>query len=809
MADQTQRLEIATVRAEVGSNIVYRFSNDAAEAAPIPTDSGDIQNLKQVVLEIQAEAADKISIATTIYPTVAAGLAATPDQSIFLVQSNDADGIYTVWKNESGTAVNTGKTALSATAIQTALDASNEAAQAAENAADVAIERTARYLAPSATPPTVRDDGLPLEIGDIWFNTVDQTEYRYTDDGWQPNDSLLAIVELRGEISEEPMAQGIPRANISGKINPDWLGGFFYDYSELRAYQGNFGRIVVTKPGLYGEFRSLGVIPGFVDTDGTYIVTETGVVYERIHDGRINVHWFNCPLDGVTLCDDAFAKWTSLLKSGRALIPAGKYNLSTATFKLIGHSPVEGSVDIEATGAEITGECKLVVDSCKRLRITGLEGLRMDLHLNGAWFFNTLDLKFRRLVLGSSPGTVFSDNYWNKFSGGQIQNVLDHPNAVGPSNKFIFNGTCWRGRADQGFASAFDYAIEFMSAKNCQSWSLDGVDMSYYTVSLLYADPTKNKDIELTFNEPYFDSLYPALKGFPKARIVVNEAHAANAHPNSISISQVTRGSQDAWRSDRASGWKSHSGRNLIPNGDFSDVLISYEGANLPIGALNGAVLTKKSGDGMSGNYLNLNQAAITNNSVRFRQKACPMDGRYTYTAVVRNANVGQKTIRVAMGGLFFDASLTDTEWTLLNMTTGVDLAKGSVNDIQLFTNDNTAFNIDVCFVSCTLGESTPLFQNSPKRATIDAGYQEGGVNVPWEPPSVAIGASTTVDIVVPEATLGDFVSISFGSPLQGQILSAYVHAAGTVRVVLFNCTAAAINMGAATLRVRVHKLAY
>lgn len=223
MADQTQRLEIATVRTEVGSNIVYRFANDAANADGIPTESGNIQNLKQVVLEIQQEATEKISISTTIYPTLAQGLAATADQSIFLVQSNDADEIYSVWQNQAGTAVNTGKTALSATAIQTALDASSQAAQAAESAADVATERTARYLAPSATQPTVRDNGLPLEIGDVWFDTAGQTEYRYTEQGWRANESLQAIAELEAQIAEEPKRGGIPKAGINGNILDGWF----------------------------------------------------------------------------------------------------------------------------------------------------------------------------------------------------------------------------------------------------------------------------------------------------------------------------------------------------------------------------------------------------------------------------------------------------------------------------------------------------------------------------------------------------------------------------------------------------------
>lgn len=223
MADQTQRLEIATVRAEVGSNIVFRFANDAANADSIPTQSGDIQNLKQVVLEIQQEAAEKISISTTIYPTVAAGLAATTDQAIFLVQSDDANEIYTVWKNEAGSAVNTGKTAMSSQAIQTALEASNDAAQAAEDAADTATARTAGFLAPSATAPVVRDNGLPLQGGDRYFNTEDQTEYLYKQTGWVANDSLEAIAQLEARIVEAPADGATPKAGPDGKIAEGWM----------------------------------------------------------------------------------------------------------------------------------------------------------------------------------------------------------------------------------------------------------------------------------------------------------------------------------------------------------------------------------------------------------------------------------------------------------------------------------------------------------------------------------------------------------------------------------------------------------
>ncbi|CAI8992878.1 SGNH/GDSL hydrolase family protein [Pseudomonas sp. IT-P218] len=63
MADQTQRLEIATVKAEIGSDIIYRFSNDAIDAEGIPTDSGEIQNLKQVAEGIKVDGQEAVETA--------------------------------------------------------------------------------------------------------------------------------------------------------------------------------------------------------------------------------------------------------------------------------------------------------------------------------------------------------------------------------------------------------------------------------------------------------------------------------------------------------------------------------------------------------------------------------------------------------------------------------------------------------------------------------------------------------------------------------------------------------------------------
>lgn len=184
MTDQAQRLEIATVRAEIGSNITYRFNNDAIDALLIPTDSGNIKNLKQVIADIQQEGAEKISFATKIYPTTAAGISATVNGEIFLVASADVDEIYAVWQNNSGSAVDTGKRAISASAVIAATDAAQASANDAQTAASEATAKVAPFLSPASIDPAARRDGSALQPGDTYFNTIIQAIKVYSTSGW-------------------------------------------------------------------------------------------------------------------------------------------------------------------------------------------------------------------------------------------------------------------------------------------------------------------------------------------------------------------------------------------------------------------------------------------------------------------------------------------------------------------------------------------------------------------------------------------------------------------------------------------------
>ena len=73
-----------------------------------------------------------------------------------------------------------------------------------------------------------------------------------------------------------------------------------------------------------------------------------------------------------------------------------------------------------------------------------------------------------------------------------------------------------------------------------------------------------------------------------------------------------------------------------------------------------------------------------------------------------------------------------------------------------------------------------------------------------YDPGSIAAAGQTTTTITVTGAAMGDFALASFSNSLSGLTVTAYVSAADTVTVVLFNGTAGAIDLASGTLRAKV-----
>lgn len=84
------------------------------------------------------------------------------------------------------------------------------------------------------------------------------------------------------------------------------------------------------------------------------------------------------------------------------------------------------------------------------------------------------------------------------------------------------------------------------------------------------------------------------------------------------------------------------------------------------------------------------------------------------------------------------------------------------------------------------------------------AGSLDGSAT--YDPPSIAAGGTTTTTVTVTGAALGDYAVPSFSLTLSGLIMTAYVSAADTVTVALFNPTAGAIDLSSGTLRARVFR---
>lgn len=74
------------------------------------------------------------------------------------------------------------------------------------------------------------------------------------------------------------------------------------------------------------------------------------------------------------------------------------------------------------------------------------------------------------------------------------------------------------------------------------------------------------------------------------------------------------------------------------------------------------------------------------------------------------------------------------------------------------------------------------------------------------DPGSLLTLTTETHSITVTGAAMGDFAVPSFSLSITGLVMTAYVSAADTVTVVLFNPTAGTINIASGTMRARVYK---
>jgi hypothetical protein len=105
--------------------------------------------------------------------------------------------------------------------------------------------------------------------------------------------------------------------------------------------------------------------------------------------------------------------------------------------------------------------------------------------------------------------------------------------------------------------------------------------------------------------------------------------------------------------------------------------------------------------------------------------------------------------------------------------------------------------------LNCDPSQSPSLLYGLPD---LPHGARELRAEVPWDPPSVAAGASAQINVSVIGARPGDFCQAAFTLSTSGMVFLAQIGAQDVVTVTAWNRSAAAIDLNPGTVRVRVVK---
>lgn len=67
------------------------------------------------------------------------------------------------------------------------------------------------------------------------------------------------------------------------------------NYTALRNYKGNAARVEITQSGISGVYQSLGIVPGYTDRGGDYVIGYNNKVWARVVQGDVYASWFGTP----------------------------------------------------------------------------------------------------------------------------------------------------------------------------------------------------------------------------------------------------------------------------------------------------------------------------------------------------------------------------------------------------------------------------------------------------------------------------------------------------------------------------------
>jgi len=551
-----------------------------------------------------------------------------------------------------------------------------------------------------------------------------------------------------------------------------------------------------------GVYSIRGKVAGETEDGGSVIFLENGNVAELITDGTVNAKQFGAYGDGTHDDSNAIQTVLDYVKAGTVIIPENTYLVDNdITIYNKGDDSLQKRFKLIATGAKFIGMGQLVIDSSRRISVSGLQMLTQDMCLRGCWWSDFDNIQVRTIKFGDQAGTRYSSEYWVNFKDIILQ--CAEVGGEGNTNEITFYSCAFIGSATHGFVQSFNYA--FIFHKNIQSWKIIGGDVSYYTNAIYHAD-SDDINFDIYFFGTYFDSLLPQLPTSDKQRIETiackNAEGAGSRNPVATIFQNAMRSRVGMWSPTHDYEFNGMTLFNLIPGGDMQNDLGTWIGNGKPIYSANDSIITCNSG-GLHGYYLNINQPKTSSNGVNFKTMNFPLlKGVISASMVLRNADVGTKTIRVGFAGIYYDVKISHDSWSLFTASTYYNGSNNFVN-MGAFTTDNTSYNIDVAYAGVTYGNNPAVFAPSRGFTTINKTIEN------WSSGSIPAGGKYFEDITVQGVKNGDFIEVSvigYQSPLLDINLRAVPNGANTVRVIANNLSSTAQEITSTTLCIKVTK---
>lgn len=353
----------------------------------------------------------------------------------------------------------------------------------AVGAKDTVIATAGRLIPPSATNPTNRADGSPLQNGDTYFNTSLTKNFYYTPAGW-----LTPDVDNSDLANNVDAAAGAALIGFDGETVRDQmlLDKKLANYAALKAYKGTATRVEITQARMSGPFLRREVKPGDTEMYGIRFISYDGLsVWERDFVGALNADWLGAdPEATAAINTQAIQSGINLIHSlggGKVKLSRGRYQVSaTAETDIVIRDtvlkPISGCLVLRS-GVTLDLTDGVIIESKNTtLDVIGL--LDMDGGgVLGGWVKNVFNEA--GVLSGAGSGilfnisSLFKDNINLVFDGVRISNVGSY--GVGAQYGDYINNKYTNLYIHDTGADSIDHKVRYGSENISRGVSFDNI----------------------------------------------------------------------------------------------------------------------------------------------------------------------------------------------------------------------------------------------------------------------------------------------------------------------------------------------